>query len=157
LALIVGVCGAIGGLAYWATVEHEAMLDRQPSSEELSKIYGSGTAIRGGVEANESKPVSIEISNPEQFKDMECRTLNYISQGNKIYAVNTATGKKTPIVFKGVNWRGMEGWDHVITGLWNGPRDGNSFVSLVARYIYAISHINIQEINPTLIDIDTIL
>ncbi|KAG9404660.1 hypothetical protein AC1031_004863 [Aphanomyces cochlioides] len=133
LALIVGIAAATGALVYWGVYEHKAMLGRQPNDANLAQIYGSGHTITDGTATNTTDE-SIEVTNPTEYKDMMCSQINYLSKGNKIYTVSK--GKETPFVIKGVNWLGMEGWDHCITGLWDGARDGNSFYR-IAQFLSA--------------------
>ncbi|RHY95636.1 hypothetical protein DYB37_000456 [Aphanomyces astaci] len=130
LALILGIAGAIGALVYWGTWEHTQMLGRQPDESSLAKAYGSGHTISDGQVVNTTTELPLEVTNPVEYKDMKCAQIDYLSKNNRIYTVSK--GKETPLVFKGVNWLGLEGWDHVITGLWDGPRDGNSFYRIAS-------------------------
>ncbi|ETW04198.1 hypothetical protein H310_04542 [Aphanomyces invadans] len=132
LALILGISAAIGALVYWGTYEHKQMLGRQPDESSLAKAYGSGHTISDGQAVNGTADEPLEVTNPVEYKDMKCAQIDYISKNNKIYTVSK--GKESPLVFKGVNWLGLEGWDHVITGLWDGPRDGNSFYR-IAKFL----------------------
>ncbi|KAF0685176.1 Aste57867_22878 [Aphanomyces stellatus] len=132
LALIVGISAAIGALVYWGTYEHKQMLARQPNAADQAAIYGSGHTITDG--SNSSVPVAedIAITNPISYKDMGCAQINFLSKKNQIYTVSK--GVETPFRIKGVNWLGLEGWDHVITGLWDGPRDGNTLYR-IAKFL----------------------
>ncbi|OQR84805.1 5A endo-1,4-betaglucanase [Achlya hypogyna] len=125
LALVLLGLGATGGLIYWGIVAHDDMESRKPNNPDIARRYGSGVAIFNSSGTAEMPPeVPIWISNPVSYNDSNCAQINYLAKDNQI--IMRSGGKDTPLAFKGVNWRGMEGWNHVITGLWDGPRDGNT-------------------------------
>ncbi|OQR94680.1 5A endo-1,4-betaglucanase [Achlya hypogyna] len=128
LALTVGILGSIGALGYWGYTEHEAMLGRQPNNADLALIYGSGTTISDGKSTTNTSALPLSVTNPTSYEDMMCAQINYVTSNNQI--IMQTGSRNVPLVFKGVNWRGMEGWDNVITGLWDGARDGNTLYQI---------------------------
>ncbi|ETV67033.1 hypothetical protein H257_16610 [Aphanomyces astaci] len=49
----------------------------------------------------------------------KCRQSNYVTEGNQIFAVDPLNPTiKTPILIKGVQWKGMETTDGIPAGLW---------------------------------------
>ncbi|KDO22759.1 hypothetical protein SPRG_12186 [Saprolegnia parasitica CBS 223.65] len=129
LALTLGILGAIGGLSYWGVTSHQDMLNRQPNNADLALIYGSGTTITDGSgTTTNSSALPLSVTNPTEYEDKGCAQINYVTNNNQIIMQTSSSNK--PLVFKGVNWRGMEGWDHVITGLWDGARDGNTLYQI---------------------------
>ncbi|OQR90486.1 5A endo-1,4-betaglucanase [Thraustotheca clavata] len=127
LALILGSLGALGALGYWGYTAHQDMLSRQPNDADLALIYGSGTAISDGTTLNSTK-LPLSETNPTEYADMGCAQINYVTADNKI--MMQVGSQSTQLVFKGVNWRGMESWQHIITGLWDGTRDGNTLYQI---------------------------
>ncbi|KAF0702797.1 Aste57867_7747 [Aphanomyces stellatus] len=125
LALILGISAAIGALVYWGVYEHNQMLGRLPNAANQAQIYGSGHTISDGSNVTTTPKEDIEVTNPIEYKDRMCQQPNYVSKKNQIFAINAA-GTETPIRIKGINWLGMEGYSHVISGLWDGPRSGNT-------------------------------
>ncbi|KAI9913858.1 hypothetical protein PsorP6_006118 [Peronosclerospora sorghi] len=95
LFLLLVTAVALGLIAYFGVQEYNSAQTQQSLTEEATEVNRA------------RKSVSIK----------SCLQPDYITLGNKIYAMDSNTGEKKQIVFTGINWSGMENSEGVPHGL----------------------------------------
>uniref|UniRef100_M4B7F4 Glycoside hydrolase family 5 domain-containing protein n=1 Tax=Hyaloperonospora arabidopsidis (strain Emoy2) TaxID=559515 RepID=M4B7F4_HYAAE len=97
LFLLLATAAALSLIAYFGIQEYTAAQTQQALTEEVTDV----------TRARKRKSTSVK----------SCMLPDYIAADGKIYAQNSFTRKKEPLVFTGINWSGMENAEGVPHGL----------------------------------------